>query len=90
MKKKVDMVMMFNGTIEIPDDKISSILQDFREVVSSNATIEDVIKQIFWTVSLERFTGEDFVEGIGSLKEQGIRVHFVYKDVADFEIKEPD
>ncbi len=90
MKKKVDLVMMNNGTIEIPDDKISSILHDYRESISSNATIEDVIKQIFFCISTDKFTSDDFVEGIGSLKELGIKIHFNYKNVADFEIKEPD
>jgi hypothetical protein len=68
---KCKVTMIVGCEINIPGDKIDEILQDFREVIKGDADKEDLIKHIAWTMAKGRYT--DVVEGVGSLKELGIR-----------------
>lgn len=69
-------------SVSMPDNKHGEILKDFRETIQGNATIEDVVKHIAWTMARDRYTGNDFVEGIGSLSEQGISCEEEYEDIS--------
>ncbi len=48
-------------SVDIPDDKLDEILKDYRESISSNATIDDVFKQVAWNEARHG----DFCEGVG-------------------------
>lgn len=47
--------------VEIPDDKIEKTVKDYRECISENADIDDVLAQVAWNEA--RYGG--FCEGVG-------------------------
>jgi hypothetical protein len=47
--------------VEIPDNKISEVVKDFRESIDSTATITEVMEHIAWNEA----TGGGFCEGVG-------------------------
>ena len=71
-RRKFTVTVEVNMEIEIEDTVLQAILPDFRKMIDPQADEDDIIEQIGWTIALGRQSGEDFVEGIGSLSEQGI------------------
>jgi len=49
-------------SVDIDDDKLDETLKDYRESISSNATIDDVFKQVAWNEARHG----DFCEGVGT------------------------
>jgi hypothetical protein len=78
MKKEV--IITITMEVDIPEDKHDEILGEFREVMSPTSEMEEVYKHIGWSMARDRYSGQDFVEGVGSLKERGIKC----KEVDDF------
>lgn len=71
--------------VEIEDTVLQDILPDFREMIDPDADEETVINQIGSAMALGRYSGEDFIEGIGSLSEYGIKCEENYHDVSSSE-----
>jgi hypothetical protein len=88
MKKKINMNLMYSGTIDVNEGQARKLLAGYRTVIDSNAKMDDMLKQIFFAMATDRYTGNDFVEGIGSLEKGGVSIHFDYKEVSDIEIVE--
>ena len=67
MKEVVEIQKTVEISVDIPDDEIDNVLQEFKVVIDSNATLDDVFKQIAYLV----MDGYDFVEGIGNVSIDG-------------------
>lgn len=59
MKKKV--IMTICVEVEILDDQVDQTVKDYREIIDSNATIDDVFLQI----ALNHIKFGGFCEGVG-------------------------
>ena len=72
MKKVVEIQKTVEISVDIPDDEIDNVLQGFKGVIYSNATLDDVMKHIASTVM--EMGCDYFVEGIGNVSIDGHRV----------------
>lgn len=84
-KRKFNVTVEIEMVVEIEDDVLQNILPDFQETINPEAEEDDVINQIGAAIALGNYSGEDFVEGIGSLKEHGIRCEEDYRSTSCME-----
>ena len=52
--------------VTIPDDKLDSMLKDYKEIINETATIDEMFEHIGWSIGTSE---SSFVEGCG---EDGI------------------
>ncbi len=69
MIKEVEIILSYK--VEIPDEKIPAMLNDYRETIDPQADEDN----LFLTVAGGHMGGDgEFTEGIGNLKEHGVQV----------------
>lgn len=58
--------------VEIPDAVIPEMFADYLETIDPSADEDCLFEQVAHAMTFGKYSGEDFVEGIGSLSKQGI------------------
>lgn len=84
-KRKFNVTVEIEMVVEIEDDVLQSLLPDFQEVIDPEAEEDDVINRIGEAIALGNYSGEDFVEGVGSLKENAIKCYEDYRSTSCME-----
>lgn len=68
MKKIVTMIHTEEWEIDIPDNKVPKILEEYRENINCDAEENDLFEEIAY------HRDHESVEGIGNLRDEGIIV----------------